>query len=527
MNVYRSRTFMGWLLRTASRCWDILIHEYGVLPTVAASITLGALFFLGYVLYKTLSPKENLALSNSKQSSSHDKKKKKRKGHGRGGNQRGGGGNNNNGRIKSNNYSKRTTGTSETPTSPSVAVSSSLGSGTMPLAEEDETSMILPSTSTSKVNKRSTEQHRSRISTETTVDTLQSTLTDDQSYESSSTGGGVTAFANQPKSSSSNGGSSSTAVQLGDSTIEDTALSSNSSKLGSKNKKNHRSTNNTKSNSYTSPSNATTPTRKGANNRRNNKNKKNEKTSAELSNTATSLPPATTASRWDSLKPNGSNASRTNLSTSGNKPDGSSKSSNNRRKKGRVSPVPPGRSANSPARSRVLSGDSAAASLDINAPLFSQTPPRPMATRNSNFVPPPPGLSPVSNSTVAPPPGLGGMDYNPSSNVGFGSLTLDNVVTSPPRGFGGSSAVRTTASDWDDQASNATPTSFLRAPSLSADWSTGGDSTHLIAPAPSPARSFVANGRVKENPFAESSESQIEAELQELGGQMAGSILDF
>ena len=33
--------------------------------------------------------------------------------------------------------------------------------------------------------------------------------------------------------------------------------------------------------------------------------------------------------------------------------------------------------------------------------------------------------------------------------------------------------------------------------------------------------------KVKENPFAPDEDSQIEAHLQALGGQMAGSILDF
>jgi hypothetical protein len=52
--------------------------------------------------------------------------------------------------------------------------------------------------------------------------------------------------------------------------------------------------------------------------------------------------------------------------------------------------------------------------------------------------------------------------------------------------------------------------------------------TGLFAP---PSMSFRSHPHVKENPFAssdgEDDEEQIEAELQELGGRMVGSILDF
>ena len=44
-----------------------------------------------------------------------------------------------------------------------------------------------------------------------------------------------------------------------------------------------------------------------------------------------------------------------------------------------------------------------------------------------------------------------------------------------------------------------------------------------------PSNSQGSSSTVKDNPFASDtvSDSQIEADLQELGGQMAGSILDF
>lgn len=57
--------------------------------------------------------------------------------------------------------------------------------------------------------------------------------------------------------------------------------------------------------------------------------------------------------------------------------------------------------------------------------------------------------------------------------------------------------------------------------------------TRFPNPQYSPAGSIPYGATIKENPFAAESnyqadlDSQIEADLQELGGQMAGSILDF
>jgi hypothetical protein len=57
--------------------------------------------------------------------------------------------------------------------------------------------------------------------------------------------------------------------------------------------------------------------------------------------------------------------------------------------------------------------------------------------------------------------------------------------------------------------------------------------TQFPNPQYSPAGSIPYGTTVKENPFAPEAneqadlDSQIEADLQELGGQMAGSILDF
>lgn len=96
----------------------------------------------------------------------------------------------------------------------------------------------------------------------------------------------------------------------------------------------------------------------------------------------------------------------------------------------------------------------------------------------------------------------------------------------------------------------APPKLFDTSPHVINDWRTAEDSSTAAAASmmmtASPQRvvlspeffqSSSSTGTIQENPFCNSNNStistptrdsrQIEAELQELGGQMAGSILDF
>lgn len=64
------------ILQALSECWQLLITDYGVMPSIFASITIAALIFLMFLMLRSVTPKR------TRQSSPPpDKRKKKRKGH--------------------------------------------------------------------------------------------------------------------------------------------------------------------------------------------------------------------------------------------------------------------------------------------------------------------------------------------------------------------------------------------------------------------------------------------------------------
>lgn len=65
-------------LQSLSECWQLLITDYGVLPSIIASITLTALMFLMFTMLRSIIPRRTRRASPAP-----DKKKKKRKGHAR------------------------------------------------------------------------------------------------------------------------------------------------------------------------------------------------------------------------------------------------------------------------------------------------------------------------------------------------------------------------------------------------------------------------------------------------------------
>lgn len=67
-------------LQSLTTCWNIVVNDYGIIPTMAAATTLASLVLLGFVLYRISSPKP-------KNNAAPSQKKKKRKPHkgGRGG----------------------------------------------------------------------------------------------------------------------------------------------------------------------------------------------------------------------------------------------------------------------------------------------------------------------------------------------------------------------------------------------------------------------------------------------------------
>jgi hypothetical protein len=145
----------------------------------------------------------------------------------------------------------------------------------------------------------------------------------------------------------------------------------------------------------------------------------------------------------------------------------------------------------------------------------------------------------LQSTPIRPPPGLEAASARNDVPYGCSSSDIGSPPPSPLQGL---------SKQWNGSVTESmgslSPASFLTAvesPLLSKYQSSAlpleaGDAlrlpfrtdTGLFAP---PSMSFRSHPHVKENPFAssdgEDDEEQIEAELQELGGRMVGSILDF
>lgn len=95
------------MLQALAECWQLLITDYGVMPSIFASITIAALIFLMFLMLRSVSPKRARQTSPPP-----DKRKKKRKGHTRRGN--------NNGKIKA--HPSTPSRQLETPTSTTLSI---------------------------------------------------------------------------------------------------------------------------------------------------------------------------------------------------------------------------------------------------------------------------------------------------------------------------------------------------------------------------------------------------------------------
>ncbi|OEU16331.1 hypothetical protein FRACYDRAFT_261206 [Fragilariopsis cylindrus CCMP1102] len=165
-------------------------------------------------------------------------------------------------------------------------------------------------------------------------------------------------------------------------------------------------------------------------------------------------------------------------------------------------------------------------SNEISLPIASLTPttstPTAAATISS------PGLNPFASSSSnikpLPPPG-----FQEKANVGLlHNNNEDILMTAPPKLFDTSPHV---INDWRtaEDSSTAAAASMMMT-----------SSPQRVVLSPEFFQSSSSTGTIQENPFCNNNNSntvstptyrrdnsQIEAELQELGGQMAGSILDF
>mmetsp|Transcript_52549 Transcript_52549/g.58744 ORF Transcript_52549/g.58744 Transcript_52549/m.58744 type:complete len:823 (+) Transcript_52549:77-2545(+) len=74
------------ILSTLGQCWEFLVNDYGVFPTIAAATTFATLLFLVFVVLRTLSPKNRPANgTNDHNVHPHNEKKRRKK---KGGNAR-------------------------------------------------------------------------------------------------------------------------------------------------------------------------------------------------------------------------------------------------------------------------------------------------------------------------------------------------------------------------------------------------------------------------------------------------------
>jgi hypothetical protein len=74
--VYRNAIFS--MFNSLSECWQLLITDYGVMPSIIALFTLAALIFLLFIMLRSITPRRTRRAPPVQ-----DKKKKKRKGQGR------------------------------------------------------------------------------------------------------------------------------------------------------------------------------------------------------------------------------------------------------------------------------------------------------------------------------------------------------------------------------------------------------------------------------------------------------------
>jgi hypothetical protein len=229
------------------------------------------------------------------------------------------------------------------------------------------------------------------------------------------------------------------------------------------------------------------------------------------------------SSRWDALKPNAPNHHPTQHHTSQlqhynkQQPIHNNRSNNGRRSgAGHKKGGRPQQQASDSFFSKTTVTRHASPTPPVSPPsLVNQANTLPLP---SSLPPPPPGLGPL------PLEGGGPVQKQPlKPNNNSESLLLPCILQSSNWNTGISLPPRQQQQPMETFVSQ----SFLNTTNASTPTRFGTHSQQY-----SPAGSIPFGATLKENPFAPDNEqanreSQIEADLQELGGQMAGSILDF
>ena len=504
------------LLHSSTTCWGIVVNDYGVIPTAAAAATFAALFSLIWIMHRTLSQKPIRAPPNSKQPSAPpEKRKKKKKGPIR---SRGRASSDGAGGFKAKSKTIPEFTTDETPSIPEHATSSQeqqppdastiLKDNVVPLSSAtpaNNDDALSPSILSSlKSDNNDENRQRSRVSSDT------SNFSDDTSCESVPSLGVASYVGDASTHTAENG--------------------------RSKKQRNNRQNVN----------------RKGPNKRGITIQSKNNHTSA-----SSKPEPVPVSSRWDALKPSSTSnnhAYRTvvdhpRANIGGGRRGGSQYNNNNKKGHPHASSIAPTTSDSFFARNNASFASSTPYDLkrpDTQAPthppsvLSNQTLNNhvmPLAS-NKPLPPPPPGLGPLPLDAGALPSAA---ICDPNKIDHHGSLFLPSMITTSDNSMLSSSFLNSHSNDWS--CDSAPPVSQILLESNQQNQHQQSMSSpvrvhlspgfHTAQYSPSGSIPF---GTVKENPFAPDvnptndqaeSDSQIEADLQELGGQMAGSILDF
>jgi hypothetical protein len=514
------------LFHTSAQCWNLVVQDYGVIPTIAAATTFAVLLFLSFCVLRTLAPRGS---ANGKTPHPHppEKKKKKRKGQAR---HRGGGAGaatNNGARIKSPpqpSIPEQSPPPDVTPWTPmSSSAQTVVVNPTVPCPEMKElpeaTSVSIPLCSSP--GKPYEKERRSRVPSVSSLDTT--ALSDDQSSESTS----VRSIRSIPSVSVSSSRS------YGDQEAQ----------LQQSNKKSN------------------TPS-----NRRNKKNGKGKPPKVVAAADA----PLVASSRWDALKPKSPSSHNHVLSSSRTKSPnhhpgsqqqqqhghynnhGTSNNNNNNNNhhnnskhhgRGGVRNNRKGGGRHHNSNNHQQSSAAANTFFSKNAPAArskspvqsnNNTLPRPRSPVSppllvskrmdgqllvSNPIPPPPpGLGPLPSAmsslgaVAAVPGGMTRMSYNNNNNT---------TIASGATMFGNQYAANHVATSPEDPFKYVSHSFLTSNAQLSSHFGSSNNNSDAAQ-----NFSLPRQNRVKENPFAPD-DSQIEADLQELGGQMAGSILDF
>lgn len=73
------RDAMLTLLTTLAKCWEFLVSDYGVFPTIVAASTFAIMLFLVFIVLRTLSPKNRRSINGTNNHNVHHNEKKRRK----------------------------------------------------------------------------------------------------------------------------------------------------------------------------------------------------------------------------------------------------------------------------------------------------------------------------------------------------------------------------------------------------------------------------------------------------------------